>query len=265
MFTFTIFSIGPSLLNVLSTFLTYIGSSILFNLNPYFLVNSELITNFIAPLSNNASTITPSCVSILSNPIFTVTSLNMSLLSRLHIDVFSTTLESIANLLLLRSSQELLDLLPYLNYFVCYFLPLPTSIHILVFSPPQFCSLFSYFCSSLLNIQISHSSSSSYFSYLPLWYIDCIVQTLPSDWDVPLLYLFSILLLSEQVLLEPTVERFLAFLAKLGAMAIAAMVSLYSSTLEWVSHCLFAPLASLLLSYFPSNSYLRQLPCYTIT
>ena len=68
-----------SLLNILSTFLTYIGLSILFNLNPYFLANSELITKPIAPLSNNASTVTSSCGSILSSPIFTITSLSMFL------------------------------------------------------------------------------------------------------------------------------------------------------------------------------------------
>ena len=51
-------------------------------LKPYFLTNFELITSFIVLLSNNASTITPSWVSILSKPIFTVTSLSMSSLSR---------------------------------------------------------------------------------------------------------------------------------------------------------------------------------------
>ena len=49
---------------------------IFFKLNPCFLANSELITNSIALLSNNASIITLSCVSILSNPIFTITSLS---------------------------------------------------------------------------------------------------------------------------------------------------------------------------------------------
>ena len=63
------FSIGPSLLNDPSTFLTCIGLSNFFNLNPFFLANSELMTNPVAPLSNNASTVIPSCVSSLSNPI----------------------------------------------------------------------------------------------------------------------------------------------------------------------------------------------------
>ena len=48
-----------------------------FNLNSCFLTNSELITNSVTPLSNNASTVTLSYVSILSSPIFTVTSLNV--------------------------------------------------------------------------------------------------------------------------------------------------------------------------------------------
>ena len=65
MLTFTIYSIGPSLLNVLLTFLMYIGLSIFFNLNLIFFANSELITSPITTLSNSTSTITPSCISIL--------------------------------------------------------------------------------------------------------------------------------------------------------------------------------------------------------
>ena len=121
MLTSTVYLISPSLSNELSTFLTYMGLSIFFNLNPCFLMNSKLITNFIAPLSNNAYTITPSCVSTLSSPIFTVTPLRRSPLSILHIDILSTTLESISNLLLLRSNRELLDLLPHLNYSIYYY------------------------------------------------------------------------------------------------------------------------------------------------
>ena len=118
MFTSIVCSIGPFLLKDLSTFLMYMGLSIFFNLNPYFLANSELITNSVTSLSNNVSTITPFDVSILSNPIFTITSLNMFLLFKLQQNVLSTTLLSITNLLLLlRSNQELLDLLLYLNYF----------------------------------------------------------------------------------------------------------------------------------------------------
>ena len=118
-----------------------------FNLNLYFLANSELITSPIALLSNSISTIISSYISILSKPIFTITSLNMFPLSRLYVDVFSTTLESITNLLLLRPSQELPDFLLHLNYLVCYFLQFSISVYIPVFYPPQFCFLFPYSCS----------------------------------------------------------------------------------------------------------------------
>ena len=118
------FSIGLSLLKVPSIFLTYIGLSIFFNLNLYFLANSKLITNFIAPLSNNTFTVTPSCISILSNPILTVTFLNISSLFRLQQSVLSTTLKNTVNLfVLLRSNQGLLDLCLHLNYYSIHFLP----------------------------------------------------------------------------------------------------------------------------------------------
>jgi len=72
---------------------------IFFNLNPYFYVNSKLITKPIIPLSNNISMVTPSCVLILSSPIFTVTFLN-KFLFKLHLDISSTALLlSVANLL----------------------------------------------------------------------------------------------------------------------------------------------------------------------
>ena len=76
-----------------------LGLSIFFNLNFYFLINSELITNLITPLSNNVSTIIPFCILILSNLIFTITFLSMSLLFRLQQDILFTTLLSIVNLL----------------------------------------------------------------------------------------------------------------------------------------------------------------------
>ena len=75
----------------------------------------ELITILVAPLSNNTSTITPSYISILSSSIFTVTSLNMFSLSRLQPDILSTTLLSIANLLLLEPNQGLLGSSPHLD------------------------------------------------------------------------------------------------------------------------------------------------------
>ena len=128
------------MLKKLSTFLTYIGFSIFFNLNPYFLTNSELMTSSVAPLSNNASTITLSCVSILSSLIFTVTSLRSSLLFRSQQNILSITLESIVYLLLLRSNQGVLSLAPHLNCSV-YFSYIPTSSLI------QSSYLFLYSCS----------------------------------------------------------------------------------------------------------------------
>ena len=227
-------------------------------------MNSELITNSVALLSSNTSTVTHSCISILSNPIFTITSLNMSPLSRLHIDVFSTILESIANLLLLRPSQGLPDLPPHLNYIVHYFLLLLVSVYIPVFFPLQFCSLFPYSCNSLPNIQIHHSCSSSYFPCLLPWHMSCVAQTLSSDWGIPLLHLFFPSLPLGLVLLEPAIEMLLASLAMLETVAIATVIFPYCSTLELVLHCLFAPSASLLPSYFPSNSCPEQLLYYTI-
>ena len=47
-----------------------------YNLNPCFLTNSELIINFIIALSNNASTITPSYMSIIFSLIFIITFIN---------------------------------------------------------------------------------------------------------------------------------------------------------------------------------------------
>ena len=78
MFISTVCLIGPSWLKKPSTFLIYISLSIFFSLNPCFLANSELITSPVALLSNNTSTVIPSCVFILSSPIFTVMSLNVS-------------------------------------------------------------------------------------------------------------------------------------------------------------------------------------------
>ena len=88
----TICLIRPSLLKEQSTFLTYMGFSIFFNLNSCFLTNSKLIASLIVLLSNNASTIILSCISILSSSIFTVTSLKRSPLFRLYENVFFATL-----------------------------------------------------------------------------------------------------------------------------------------------------------------------------
>ena len=61
-------------------------------------------------------------------------------------------------------------------------------------------------------------------------------ETLPSVERLPLPYLSSLLLLSEQVLLEPTVEATPASLTKPRAMAIFALVPLADLTLELVPH-----------------------------
>ena len=129
----------------------------------------------------------------------------------------------------------------------------------------QFCSLFPYSCSFLPNAQIPHSCSSFYFLCLPPWHMGYIAQTLPFDWGILLLYLFFPLLPLEQVLPKFTIGGPLASLAKLEAMVLAAIVSLHCSTLELVLHYIFASSASLLLSCFPSNSYLEQLLYHTIT
>jgi len=65
---------GPFLLNVLSMFLIYISLSIFLKLNHCFLVNLELITNSIAPLSNSNFTAISFYISIPSKPTYTVTS-----------------------------------------------------------------------------------------------------------------------------------------------------------------------------------------------
>ena len=152
----TICLIGLFLFKEPSIFLMYIGLSIFFSLNLYFFANSGLITSSVAPLSNNTSTVISSCISILSNPIFTVTSLKRSPLSKLHVDILSTTLESITNLLLLlRSNWDPLDLCPYLNYCYC-------SLSLFFYSYPFF-----YFCNFSSYVQILYSYNNfCFFSYL---------------------------------------------------------------------------------------------------
>ena len=177
MFTSTVFSISLSLLNIPSTFLTYISCLIFFSLNPCFLANSELMTNPVAPLSNNASTVISFCISILSSSIFTVTSLSMFLLSRLQQDILFTTLLSIANMLLLRSNWGLLDLPPHLNcpyYFYC-------SCISFFFLCPWF-----IFYNFTLDGQILHNYRS-FFSCPHLWYMDYTMPILSFKWGTPLL------------------------------------------------------------------------------
>ena len=168
----------------------------LFQFEPCFLTNSELITNPITSLSNSASTVIPSCVSTLSNPIFTVTSLKRSPLSRLQQDVLFITLLSIANLLLLlRSNWDPLDLCPLLNYYCPLQFPSSNSYP------------FSYSYSVLLNIQNPHRHNNSFLCQHP-WHMDFFKQTLPSVEDIPLPSLSSPLSLLEQTLLLPAEKVF---------------------------------------------------------
>ena len=247
MFTSTICSISPFLLSEPFTFLTYMGLSNFFSLNPCFLTNSELITSFIKLLSNNASTVIPSYISILSSSIFTITSLKRSPLSRSHINVLSVTLASIANLLLLlRSNQDLLDFLLHLNYYYCPIL-----------LPFSYSFLFPCFYSALLYVQNLHMCNNSFYSYLYPWCMSFLEKALPSVKGSPSLHLFSSLLPLEQVPWKPTVEASLVSLAKLEAMTVFACMPPSCSTLGSVPH--YSPSflsTSLLLSYFPSNFYL---------
>lgn len=235
------------------------GLSIFFTLNPCFLVNSELITNPIIPLSNNASTVISFCIFILSSLIFTVISLNMFPLSKLQQDILSVALINIVNLLqLLRSNQGLLNFHPCLNYcyIVYYFL------YISVFFLSQFYLLFSCSYNSWLSVQISHSYSSSYSYNLPLQHMDCVVPILPTDLGIPLLCSFFLLLSSEQVLLA-SIFKSHSSSAKLEAIATVIFVFLDCFVLE--------PELSFFLSifphssYFPSNFYLDLLFSYVIT
>ena len=93
-------------------------------------MNSELITHLVVLLSNNAFTITSSCISILSSFILTIISLSSFSLFRLQQNILSITLESIIYLLLLRLNQGVLSLTPYSNYcFVYFFLCLLFSLY----------------------------------------------------------------------------------------------------------------------------------------
>ena len=148
----------------------YIDLSVFFNLNSCFLANSKLITNPIAPLSNNASTVTPSYISTLSKPILTVTSLSHFSLFRSQQNVLFITLESIIYPLLLRLNQGVSSLTSHLNFPVHFFLQSSSVCcsycHcILVFFPSQFCSLLPCSYNFLLNAQILHNYNSSYYSY----------------------------------------------------------------------------------------------------
>jgi len=94
--------------------------------------------------------------------------------------------------------------------------------------------------------------------------MDCIVQTLPTDSGVPLLYLFFLLPLLEQTLLVSAVKELLIFLARPEAMALIAVVPLAGFVLELELCCLIVPSTSSLLFYSPSNSHPMLLPYCTI-
>ena len=145
-------------------------------LKSLFFANSELITNPITPLSNNASTITSSCISTLSSPIFTVTSFRRFPLSRLQQDVLSTILLSIANLLFLRSNWDLLDLCPHLNYFVCFF-----------HAPFSSYYLFPNFYNSLPNVQTLYNYNSSFSPSCSLLWMHhyCLCSLYSLHWSRP--------------------------------------------------------------------------------
>jgi len=76
------------------------------------------------------------------------------------------------------------------------------------------------------------------------------VQTLPTELGILLSHLFSLLLLLKQVLLAPTVEELLVFLAKLKVMASVAIVLLDYLTLEPVALVHITSSTSSLLTYF---------------
>ena len=143
----------------------------------------------------------------------------MSPLFRLQQDVFA--LISIANLLLLECNRRLLDPPPLLNYFV-YYCP-----HIPVFFPPQFCFLFSYSYNSWLSVQNLYNYNNSFFPFcLHPWHRSFFEQTLPSVKNVPSPYLFFLLPLLVQALLEPIIEALPASLSKLEAVVVFVIVSL---------------------------------------
>ena len=190
-----------------------------------------------------SDTVIPSCISILSKLIFTVTSLKRSPLSRLHIDILSTTLESIVNLLLLRSNWDPLDLHPHLNYY---------SLHISSFySYPFFCSY-----SVLPSVQNPYKHNNSYYFYPHPWHIGFFEQNLPSVESAPLPPLSSPLSLLEQAWLSPIEKAFPVFLAILVVVLVIPIVPHYS-ILRLAAPGLVTLLFFLLPSCSPFNTCLN--------
>ena len=87
--------------------------------------------------------------------------------------------------------------------------------------------------------------------------------TLPSDQSLALLHLSFLLPSSEQVRLVPTVKKPLVLLAKLGTLAIVAIIPLCCLTLELIVPVLIISSTFLLLSCSPSSSCLEQWPDHT--
>ena len=220
-------------------------------------MNFELITNPIALLSNKASIITPSCISILSSPILIVTSLNMFSWFRLQMDIFSATL---LNLFVLEHNQKPLGSLLHLNCSLYSNCP-----HTLL----SFLGLqFLIFYNSAQDGQILHSYNY-FFPYLYslqqglfLLYLFFLYFLIGGFWQ--LLHSFSLLLLLEQALLAPTIKSLLIFLTILGAVASVAVMPLYCFALELELYFLIALSTFLPLICSLSNFYLMQLSYYTI-
>ena len=163
-------------------------------------------------------------------------------MSRLHVDILSTTLESIANLLLLRSNWDPLDLHSHLNYY---------SLHI----PFSYSYLFFYSYSVLPSVQNPHKYNNSYYFYSHSWHMGSFEQILPSVKGALLLSLSSLLLLLEQALLSPIEKAFPASSATLVVMLVIP-VAPYYSVLGFVIPSPIALSSFFLPSCFLSNVYL---------
>jgi len=90
------------------------------------------------------------------------------------------------------------------------------------------------------------------------------VQTLPADLSIPSSYLFSLLLLLEQALLVPAIERSSVSLAKLETIATIVIMPLHCLILEPGAPVLIFPSTFLLFSYLPFNFCPTLLSYYTI-
>jgi len=82
-------------------------------------------------------------------------------------------------------------------------------------------------------------------------------QTLSTESDMPLPCSFSLLLPSEQALLEPAIVELLVFLAKLEAVEFITVMPPDCLTMKSEPYCLIVLLISLLSAYFPFSFYLK--------